>query len=349
MQAVLDGTPSSVGAGGSPEQRRRHSSPFLARDCSSVDVFCPDRYSLWTRGGGLQKGAAAAGTAGSSTRLQQQLRRQQHRFAQSLEAAERGSTPSSSGGSDEAGGGGNGGLRGAFSSALRDALTWMSGRLRSHPIELSPSERASYGSCSSTRESSPLQLEPAGGSRDSPSDSRFVTPGSAGSASSTSSGCSGGLLAVAAGTAAQAGLPRRHLRYSSTEEEEAAAGRGCGSSCGSQGSVSLGAAGAAPASAGSSGRSSRCSDGGAGAAEDHGHLLASSSPSSQRPAEPALPSSPFDQPASSSGSGTGAAAQEADSAAGVAAEDSSADYQTPRCCSPEVSAEAAAYLACGTA
>ena len=47
-------------AGGGRRARRRHSSPFLARDCSDVDVFCPDRYSLWTQERGGEDGGSSS-------------------------------------------------------------------------------------------------------------------------------------------------------------------------------------------------------------------------------------------------------------------------------------------------
>lgn len=200
-------------------RRRRHSSPFLARDCSSVDVFCADRYSAWTRQqrqeGGAHAGSSAA-VVGSSSRPQQRWQR----FAPSLEAAELGGAEAGEAGRSR-------GLRRAFSSMLH----YLSGRLHSHPIELSPSELGSPGSgCNTPGSSSPLAVQAS--SRSSPG--RFYTP-----AEVEASG--GSAEAAAAGEAAAGGLLRRQLCYESEEEG--------GSSCGSSASCSP----AAPASSSSGG------------------------------------------------------------------------------------------------
>lgn len=119
-----DATPQ---AGGRRRARRRHSSPFLARDCSDVDVFCPDRYSLWTQqrqdsdgrvsgstpprpasAGAVPHGRPSSGAAGQPPRWQA--------FAISLEDAELGVGQEAAVGSP-AGAATNGGrrLRHAFS------------------------------------------------------------------------------------------------------------------------------------------------------------------------------------------------------------------------------------------
>lgn len=87
-------------AGGRRRARRRHSSPFLARDCSEVDVFCPDRYSLWTQrqqdgAGGqphttLQRPASAGAAIGRPASAAARQPPHWQAYATSLEDAELG-------------------------------------------------------------------------------------------------------------------------------------------------------------------------------------------------------------------------------------------------------------------
>lgn len=392
-------TPQVQGRG---RQRRRHSSPFLARDCSSVDVFCPDRYSLWTRqqqgsegrqAGGSPRRPASAGAAGGMWASRAALAPPRWQaFAASLEAAELGIGEGAAAASPAAGtptGGrrlrhafsrwdalvlvtalaawGAGGLqlgvcwsmlehagqqppppaplrvRPCMPSSLHCApphpmscrlpsspkwlcsmLRWVSGKLQSHPIELTPSELG-YGSCHSSPEVSPQQWQPQGsGCSSSLGSSRFATPASQGSGSGGSGQAGGGGKAAAAAAESNAlgGMPRRHLRYSD------ACNPGGGSSCGSKGSCS------APAQPAASPGS-----------PDGGHLLPSRAASPGSPDSGCLlPSCAAPQPP---GSAPGSPAGSSSTVALVAGEDSSGDYQTPRSCSPcAASPAAAADAAC---
>lgn len=327
-------TPASQQASGT---RRRCRSPFLARDCSGIDVWAPDRYSQWTRrleedGSGdvgssvppqtTAAGAAAAAALQAATAGARRpasaaastvaaLRAVSlpgpglpgRRFAPNLEAAELGAPADS----PAAAGRGGRGLRRAFGSVLR----WVSGRLQSHPIELTPSE-AGYTSCSSSPAGSP-QVQAS--SRSSPAVSRYQTPGSGAGAEAAS--------APAAAGAAPGGMPRRHLRYASEEEDRA-------SSCGSQGSCTVeseqpahswpGPAGARRSLDGSGG-----GWGGPAAPPDAGHLVL--------PAWQALLAEDGSAPGSpASSSASTLPLEEAE----LEAEESS-DYQTPPCCSPAAS------------
>jgi hypothetical protein len=171
---------------------RRHSSPFLSRDCSRVDVFCPDRYARWTQrscsdasddgGSGSPDGSPASDVA------------RRRRLAALLERSEAG---------------GGGGLRAALGAALR----WVSDRLKSHPIELTPSKAASFGSAASSLGGTPA-------SSPSPAASRYFTPGSTASRG-TPAGASWhparrppGWQPRAEAPDAAAGSVPRHLRYS---------------------------------------------------------------------------------------------------------------------------------------
>ena len=258
MAAALSADEAGAAAGGfgiTPESRqhagggaqRRHSSPFLSRDCSSVNVFCADRYSLWTQAPELEERACSSSALAGGSRLLHRAAGatavgsatawpRQPRFASSLEAAERGAwTPSPV--PAAARGGGGRGLRGAFGVALR----WVSDKLVSHPIELTPSDRG-YSSCSPSPAASPQEVGSS-----SPSASRFFTPGS-GDEAAGGAGARATAVAAGQGTAAAIGAAsdatvcggdkrlRRHLRYTSEEEEEEEGEMDCDASCGSESS-----------------------------------------------------------------------------------------------------------------
>lgn len=176
--------PSAARSSGSGQRRCR--SPFLARDCSCVDVWTPDRYARWVGEqlgpGGEEPGGrrrcsppgdsspAPAGSAGFRWRD----------YVDAVEAAQMGVSWDQAGAGSAAGaagsreGGGGMGLRGA----LKSVLGWVAGRLGpSHPIELTPSELGSYGSAHSSPVGTPYSGSPdvAGGSH-----SRYFTPASEG-------------------------------------------------------------------------------------------------------------------------------------------------------------------------
>lgn len=200
-------------------------------------------------------------------------------------------------------------------------LRWVSGKLQSHPIELTPSELA-YSSCHSSPEVSPQQWQPQGSGRgSSPGSSRFATPGSGGDSDRRRLGSGSARAAVAAAAPA---MPRRHLRYNDAGEA------GAGSSCGSEGSCSV--------SAGSVGEP---------ACRDSGHFMAAAAAAPQGPDDDAASS-----PAGSSSStvvlegedslgATGGHLVKAEGS-GMTAEDSLSNYQTPRSCSPCSSSPSAA-------
>ena len=204
-------------------------------------------------------------------------------------------------------------------------LRWVSGKLQSHPIELTPSELA-YSSCHSSPEVSSQQWEAQDSGRgSSPGSSRFATPGSGGNGDGYRPGGGG------AGAAAAPAMPRRHLRYSGAGE------LGGGSSCGSEGSCSV-----SPQSA--------CEP----SCRDSGHIVAvvaaaPQAPDSDAASSPAGSSSSTvvlggeDSPGAAAGHGLAAEGSlGAAEGSGVAAEDSSSNYQTPRSCSPCASSPAAA-------
>lgn len=200
-------------------------------------------------------------------------------------------------------------------------LRWVSGKLQSHPIELTPSELA-YSSCHSSPEVSPHQWELQGSGRgSSPGSSRFATPGSGGGGGGDWRRSRSGNPAVVAAAAA-AGMPRRHLCYGGAGEP------GGGSSCGSEGSCSV-----SPGSAG------------APSGHDSGHLMATAATAAPQAGGGEAAGSP----AGSSSSTVVLAGEdslgpaEGSQGSGVATEDSSmSNYQTPRSCSPCSTSSAAA-------
>lgn len=175
------------GAAPGSSGQRRCRSPFLARDCSGIDVWTPDRYARWVgkqlgpdgqktedgRRGGSPAGRTslpAAGSAGFRWRD----------YVDSVEAAEMGVSWAQAGAGRTAaaanptGDGSGTGLRGA----IKSMLSWMADRLGpSHPIELTPSELGSYGSAHSSPVCTPYTGSPAGGEG---SRSRYHTPASGG-------------------------------------------------------------------------------------------------------------------------------------------------------------------------
>ena len=260
--------------------RRRTRSPFLTRDCSSVDVFCPDRYSQWTQQqqrrqaeGGSSGGAPASRRRGPGSASPPPLpgvRFCWRDYADSLDAAELGAAWDEGAG----GGGGRKGLR----RAIR-MLVWVSERLVSHPLELTPSEAGSYTSACSTPARS--SSSPSSGTS-----SRYFTPASAsamrgagvshgvlraaaaaaaagcgGSPSGEGSSSPGSLARLAAGAlpsgdAADAGWVPRHLRYDDADQRSSSRGSSSSATSCPGSSEAAAAAGWAPRSATSSGTSS---------------------------------------------------------------------------------------------
>ncbi|KAL4440311.1 hypothetical protein ABPG75_003312 [Micractinium tetrahymenae] len=221
--ASPEGEPSAVAPGSSGQRRCR--SPFLARDCSGVDVWTPDRYARWTGeqlgadgqecGGRLHSGGGGdtppppAGGAG-------------FRWRDYVDAVEAGQMGVSWGRAGAGGGGGGGdgcgsrGLRGA----LKSMLSWVAGRLGpSHPIELTPSELDSYGSAHSSPAGTPCSGSPANGEG---SRSRYYTPASGGPSCGSRP-----LQATAAGSGGSRGRSAGALHWrpaEAAEEPTAAAG-----------------------------------------------------------------------------------------------------------------------------